>query len=61
MESLYVVTLCYDRFKEKNPEKCGTLTNKIIAVLKDLEKAVSERNYVTVTSLQQDFINAYNQ
>ncbi len=31
----------YDRFKKKNPERCDTLTNKIIADLNELETAVS--------------------
>jgi hypothetical protein len=31
----------YNRFKTKNPERCDTLTNKIIADLTELEKAVS--------------------
>ena len=30
-----------EQFKKKNPEKFNTLTNKIIADLTDLEKAVS--------------------
>jgi hypothetical protein len=32
----------YDRFKKKNPEKFNTLTNKVIADLNELEKAVSD-------------------
>jgi hypothetical protein len=30
-----------DRFKEKHPERFNTLTNKVIADLNELEKAVS--------------------
>jgi len=29
------------QFKKRNPEKCDTLTNKIIADLNELEKAVN--------------------
>jgi hypothetical protein len=31
----------YDRFKKNNPERYNTLTNKVIADLTELEKAVS--------------------
>jgi len=31
----------YSRFKKKNPNHCNALTNKIIADLTELEKAVS--------------------
>jgi len=31
-----------DRFKEKRPERFNTLTNKVIADLNELEKAVSD-------------------
>ena len=31
----------YSRFKKKNPERYNTLTNKVIADLIELEKAVS--------------------
>lgn len=30
------------RFQKRNPERCNNLTNKIIADLNELEKAVSE-------------------
>jgi hypothetical protein len=32
----------FEQFKRKNPKKCNTLTNKIIADLTELEKAVTE-------------------
>jgi hypothetical protein len=31
----------FEQFKKKYPEKCNTLTNKLIADLTELEKAVS--------------------
>ncbi|MGD0204699.1 MAG: hypothetical protein ABSC20_12455 [Candidatus Bathyarchaeia archaeon] len=30
------------RFQKRNPEKCDNLTNKLIDVLKEIKKAVSE-------------------
>ncbi len=30
----------FEQFKKKHPERCNTLTNKIIADLSELEKAV---------------------
>ena len=36
----------FEQFKKKNPEKCNTLTNKIIADLTEIEKTVNSLNKI---------------